>query len=112
MLLTAAGRPLPPVTVDFCLKQMGYRYNPASLRNAVDRSPRIFWSYGLWDVDRSDAAQRAHARDLKVLPQHRLGSWDKLRDDIADRINEEVADLQARLGALSDVRRFGLDWQG
>ncbi|MGI8778085.1 MAG: hypothetical protein ACR2LJ_12075 [Acidimicrobiales bacterium] len=49
LVLVSAGHPLAPTLVDFCLKRFGYRYNVASLRNAVGRTMEISRAGGFWD---------------------------------------------------------------
>lgn len=111
VLLVAAGRPLLPDLLDFCMKQFGYRYNVASLNNAVARSLDIRWRAGGWDHERGDAAQLSLRLELRIVPERQRSAWGDLRDAIGLHVEAIIADRAARLEALGDPARFGLNWE-
>jgi hypothetical protein len=110
VVLVAAGRRLTHDTVDFCLKRFGYRYNLASLRNAMARSAHILWLDGQWDHRRGEAAELELRDDIRIVPPRQRASWNGLRARIGAQIEAAIADRNARLQALTDPRRFGIDW--
>lgn len=112
VVLVAAGRPLDAEVVEYCLKQLGYRFSSGSLRNAVGRSPAISWGWlGDWDHPRSEAAQLALRKEIPVVPPRRRAAWDNLRSHIAKQVNQSIRYREKRLRALADPRRFGVDWE-
>lgn len=113
LILVAAGEPLNLEVVDFCLKRLGYRYNVASLRNGVSKSYWISWDwYGTWDHARGDAAERTLRQEIPVVPPKRRAAWNRLRDRTAIQIQSAVSERAARLQALADPNRFGMNWEG
>jgi hypothetical protein len=82
VLLVTAGRPLGHDVVDFCLKRFGYRYNVASLRNAVARSENVVWQDGFWDHYRGDDAEWDLLHDIAILPEGQWDYWGPLRNRI------------------------------
>lgn len=112
VVLVAAGRPLDAEVVDYCLKQLGYRFSSGSLRNAVGRSASISWSWmGHWDHPRGDSAQLSLREDIPVVPPRRRAAWIELRDEVATQIKALIRQRDMRLRALADVSRFGIDWE-
>jgi hypothetical protein len=113
VVLVAAGEPLNNEVVDFCLKQLGYRYNVASLRNGVSKSYRISWDwYGTWDHSRGEAAERTLCQEIPVVRPTNLQAWNALRDQTGVQVRAAVAERTARLAALADPNRFGMNWEG
>ena len=112
VLLVAAGRSMDSTTADYCLKRFGYRYNVASLRNAVSRSQRISrdW-YGHWDHPRGEVAERALRTEIQVVPPRHRADWIQLRDATTRRIKHAMAERAARLKALAAPSVFGMNWE-
>lgn len=113
LVLVAAGQPLNLEVVDFCLKRLGYRYNIASLRNGVSKSWDISWDwYGTWDHSRGEAAERTLRQEIPVVPPNQRAAWNSLRDTTAAQIQTAISERAARLEALADPNRFGMNWEG
>jgi hypothetical protein len=113
IVLVAAGWPLNYEVVDFCLKRLGYRYNVASLRNGVSKSYRISWDwYGSWDHSRGEDAERTLRHEIPVVPARQLAAWTCLRDNTAAQVQAAISERAARLKALADPNRFGMNWEG
>ena len=110
LLLVTADRPLGHDVVDFCLKRFGYRYNVASLRNAVARSENIVWLDGFWDHHRGDDAEWDLLHDIAILPEGQWDVWGPLRSRIGADVAKGAAELRTRLTTLAEPNRFGLDW--
>ncbi|MFN2503677.1 MAG: hypothetical protein ABR540_05500 [Acidimicrobiales bacterium] len=110
LVLVAADAPLGQEAVDFCLKQLGYRYSVGSLRNAVSRSESVAWlTSGFWDHNRGDDAEWELLHDMRVVPLGEWDAWALLRTDIGVKVARTREKLRTRLGAIGDYR-FGLDW--
>ena len=113
VLLVAAGHELSIDVVDFCLKRFGYRYNVASLRNAVAQSLNISWNWlGQWDHARGEQAERELRGEVPIVPQRQLAAWIQLRDRTAVQVAAAIEDRATRLRALGDPARFGMNWEG
>lgn len=111
ILLTAAAHPMTLQAMDYCLRQLSYRYNSASLRNAVNRSHFIRWRMdGLYEHPHGEAAERRLRGEVRVVPQRERAAWIQLRDRIAVRVEEALARRVALLERSLDASRFGLDW--
>lgn len=111
LVLIAAGRPLTIDAMDYCLKQLGYRYNVGSLRNAISRSSVIHWQQdGQWAHARGDDVERELRRQIPVVPDRQQDAWTVMRDALARRIRELIAQRTERLRDLGNLNRFGLDW--
>ncbi len=111
LVLVAADRPLAQDVVDFCLKQFGYRYNVASLNNAVVNSDRVFRYGGFWDYRATDDAPLLGINDIPVVPANDIGSWTRLRTDIRINVARSSGQLKSRLEAVTQLNRFSLDWE-
>lgn len=112
LVLVTAGRPLHREVVEYCLKQLGYRFSSASLRNAVRRSASISWSrLGDWDHPTSEAAQLALRGEIPVVPPRRRAAWEAIRRRTASQVQHSIRDREKRLRALADTRLFGIDWE-
>lgn len=113
LILAAADRPLTAAALDYCLKGFGYRYNVASLRNALRQSSRIDdRSDGQWWTPRGPTAERLLLTEVPAVPQCRAADWARLRTRLAIRIAGALADRDERLRALAESRPRGLDWGG
>ncbi|TCO65865.1 hypothetical protein EV192_1011657 [Actinocrispum wychmicini] len=111
LLLVAAGVPLTIQAIDYCLKQLGYRYNVASLVNAIGRSVQITRQRdGLWDHPRGDAAELELRREIPVVPPRQRAAWIDIRDRLAHRTHEALLRRAKRLQDLGAPTRFGLIW--
>lgn len=112
IILVASGGPLTQDALDFCLKQFGYRYNLASLRNAVARSSHISWDrYGSWDHSRTEEAQMEMRLQIPIVPQRQRAAWINLREATANLIHTAIIDRDARLVSLTNPMRFGMSWE-
>lgn len=112
VVLVAAGYPLPHELLDYCLKRMGYRFNTASLRNAVAQSPHVVRDrYGAWDHRRSEGAERELRGQVRLVPERQRAAWIALRDAMEARIRATIAERGARVRALADPARFGMNWE-
>lgn len=111
VLLVAAGQSLSPAIADYCLKQLGYRYNIASLRNAVARSEHISrdW-YGHWDHPRGESAERRLRSEIRVVPPRCRAEWVGLRTATAGRIKRAVTERSRKIQAVGDPVSIGIDW--
>ena len=111
VILVAADEPLYPEVVDYCLKQLGYRYIFASLVNAVLRSARIERNgWGFWDHPRGETAERLLRSEIPLVPPRQRGEWIALRDAIGRRVKRAIANRAERIHAAGDLTRFGIDW--
>jgi hypothetical protein len=113
ILLVAAGHPFTYEVLDYCLKQMGYRYNIASLRNAVSRSPSIARDrYGMLSHPHGEKAQLELRSQIPLVPWRNRKAWVVLREETAKRVRIAVAERDARLQQhLADTDRFGMNWE-
>lgn len=112
IVLVTSGAPLTQEAVDFCLKQFGYRYNLASLRNAVARSSHISWDrYGIWDHSRTEAAELELRSQVPIVPQRQRAAWINLRQATANQVHTAIVDRNARLVSLTNPMRFGMNWE-
>jgi hypothetical protein len=112
LILIAAGRKLTQPMVDFCLKQLGYRYNVASLRNAVAQSNDISWDrYGGWDHAHGEAAELALRAQLRIVPPRQKAAWIWLRDETNKQVRTSLAKRNVHLRAFADSRNFGMNWE-
>ncbi|MFE3760642.1 hypothetical protein ACFXPI_02600 [Streptomyces sp. NPDC059104] len=113
VVLTTAGGPLTVDALDYCLKALGYRYNPASLRNAVRQSRRItLLPDGRWWHPAGEEAERTLLREVPVVPRRGFREWVELRDALAVKVATALSEREARLRTLAEPDRFGLDWGG
>lgn len=97
--------------INYCLKGIGYRYNPASLRNAINRSTAItIRNDGLCHHPRGEAAELQLRTDLVIVPPRRRTEWNTIRDHLKDRITSLMTERTDRLRDLADPTRFGLNW--
>jgi len=112
LALFAAGQPLTIDALDFTLKRLGYRYNAASLGNAINRSRRITWrrSDGRWDHPRGDAAEHDLRADVPAVPPRHRAAWQAILDRLGEHIHTALIDRESRLRDLGDPTRFGIDW--
>ncbi|MEU3571039.1 hypothetical protein AB0E96_21850 [Kitasatospora sp. NPDC036755] len=112
LVLAAADRPLTAAALDYCLKGFGYRYNKASLRNALRQSARIeSRSDGQWWTPRGPTAERLLLDEVQVVPPRREADWARLRDRLSTRIAAALVSRDERL-RLAESRPCGLDWGG
>jgi hypothetical protein len=113
VVLVAAGEALNYEVVDFCLKQLGYRYSIASLRNSVSRSATISWDwYGTWNHPRGADAEFTLRVQIPVVPLLQEAAWEWIRKRTAQQIAGSIAQRAERLRALADPNRFGMNWEG
>jgi hypothetical protein len=112
LVLVTAGIPLTVIALDFILKRIGYRFNPASLYNALNRSRRITWRRedGQWEHPKGEAAELALRKSIPVVPSRQREQWHFLRDRLQAQIASALADRQKLLQDLSDLTRYGIDW--
>ncbi|MFD9906128.1 hypothetical protein [Streptomyces sp. NPDC059063] len=97
--------------LDYCLKQLGYRYNVASLKNSLRSSPHISWQQdGRWAHPLGDEAETALRRALPVAPAGRHAAWTGMRDALAEDVRRLIGQRAERLHNLGRPHRFGLDW--
>ena len=112
VVLVAAGHSLPHELLDYCLKQMGYRFNSASLRNAVAQSPHVVRDRdGAWDHRRSDEAERELRSQIRLVPERQRAAWIALRDAVDVRIRTVIAKREALVWTVTDRARFGMNWE-
>jgi hypothetical protein len=98
LILVAADVPLTIDALDYCLKRLGYRYNVASLKNAISRSARITWQRdGRWAHIRGVAAERELRREIPVVPERQQTTWIAMRDLLAHQVREALAQRAERL---------------
>jgi hypothetical protein len=111
LILLATGEPMTVDALDYCLKQLGYRYNVASLKNAIRNSPRIRWQPdGRWAHERGQDAKAGPPHGIAVAPAGRHEAWTGLRDALADEVRRYMTQREAKLRSLGAPHRFGLDW--
>ena len=109
--LVSCGRSMSYEILDYCLKQMGYRYNVASLRNAVERSPHFARDgYGVLSYRSSEQAEVELCTDVPIVPPGKQAEWPAIRNRAAARILEAVNEREERLAMLVDPTRFGMSW--
>ncbi len=110
--LFAAGQPLTIDALDFALKRLGYRYNVASLGNAVSRSRHITWrrADGRWEHARDTRARRALRADVPTAPAQHHAAWQAMLNRFGDHIQLTLTERQTRLYDMGDPFRFGIDW--
>lgn len=112
LILCSAPTALTLDAIDFCLKSLHYRYNPASLSNAVGRSGNIRWQAdGRFDHLRGEAAQRNLRADIGMVPPRRRADWEALHDRLRRQVSRSLRDRSRRLRDLDDPTRFGLVWE-
>lgn len=112
VVLVVAGQPLPHDLLDYSLKQMGYRFSSASLRNAVMRSEHVYRDrYGAWDHRRGEEAERELRGDIRIVPERQRLAWVLLRNAVAARIRAALNQRGERIRALADPARFGMNWE-
>ncbi len=110
--LVATGGPLSPEVLDFCLKQLGYRYSFASLRNAVLRSTNIgVRNNGSWDHPRGEDAERELRSSLSIVPRRKREAWIALRDETAQRIQTAITNREERLLSNTRMDIYGINWE-
>jgi hypothetical protein len=97
--------------LDYCLKQLGYRYSVASLKNAIRSSRWIRRQQdGRWTHRRGDAAEAELRRNVPVAPVVPSEAWSGMRDVLAGDIRHLIAQRGEKLRHLGAPYRFGLDW--
>lgn len=118
IVLVAAGRPLADDALDFCLKQLGYRYHVASLLNACGWSGVIQRREGRWDHPRGEDAERHLRQSIPMVPPPTIAAngvhrdaWARFLAGVQLRVQEVLAEREARFTALADPSRFGIEWQ-
>lgn len=110
-VLLAAQAELTIDALDYCLKQLGYRYNVASLNNAVLRSHSIRWTgAGYWHP-RGETAQLELRRAIPVVPQHHRADFEVLRARLETTIREALKVRAERLRKVADPGRYAVDWE-
>jgi hypothetical protein len=118
IVLLAGSAPMSDEALDFCLKQLGYRYNVLSLRNACAWSEHVIRQRGRWDHPRGLEAELGVRRSIRSVPPPSLmadgtvrDTWPTLLANVAEQIRAVMADRERRLTVLSDPRRFGIEWE-
>lgn len=111
LVLLAAGEPITADALDYCLKQLGYRYNVSSLKNALRTSRWIKCQPdGRWAHGRGDAAETELRREIHVVPAGQHQAWTVLRGALAADVRRFMTQREAKLFSLGAPHRFGLDW--
>ncbi len=111
LVLLAAEEPMTVDALDYCLKHLGYRYNVASLKNAIRSSRWIEWQQdGRWTVERGDAAEAELRRNVPVTPAALSEEWSGVRDGLAGDVRRLMTQRGEKLRNLGAPYRFGLDW--
>jgi hypothetical protein len=112
LLLVATGTALTTAAIDFVLQKIGYRFHHASLSNALSRSAHIKWrrADGHWEHPTGDAAELALRKALKVVPPRHREQWCTIRDRLHEQVNATLEARQKVLHNMSDLRRYGIDW--
>ncbi|MER7341451.1 hypothetical protein ABT403_26915 [Streptomyces sp. NPDC000075] len=111
LVLATTGEPLTAAALEYCLKASGYRYNPASLKNALHQSAHIAPLVdGRWTHPVGDEAEHRLLREVRVVPPSRHREWPALRDALARRFRESLIKREARLRVPMRPCRPGLDW--
>ncbi|MDZ5661399.1 hypothetical protein SFC79_06435 [Nocardioides sp. S-58] len=111
IVLTAAGAPMTLDAIDYCLKQLGYRYSYGSLRNAISRSAVIRSRLdGLHEHPLGEAAERQLRQEVPVVPPRERAAWIQLRGRIAAHVERALARRAALLDQRYSANRFGLNW--
>jgi hypothetical protein len=112
IILVAAGVPLTAVALDFVLKRRGYRFHPVSLTNALSRSRHISWrpDDGQWQHPTGEQAELSLRKAIPVVLPRQREQWQLIRDRIHAEIHIALADRQKVLRDLSDLTRYGIDW--
>lgn len=110
LLLTVNGA-MTISAVDYCLKAIGYRYNSASLRNAIRSSAAITVRRdGLCHHPQGEAAELQLRTELAIVPPRHRAAWNTMRDHSKKRFDGFKEERDARLRDLEDPTRFGLNW--
>jgi len=111
LVLLAAGGPMTANALDYCLKQLGYRYNVSSLKNALRGSRWIMWQPdGRWAHERGEADETELWREIHVVPASRRDAWTVLRSALAGDVGRFMTQRETKLHSLGAPDRFGLDW--
>ena len=111
LVLTVAAAPMTLDAMDYCLKQLGYRYSYGSLKNAVNRSASIRARIdGLHEHPQGEAAERQLRQEVLVVPPRERAAWIQLRSRLAVRLEAALTRRAALVARSLDVDRFGLDW--
>lgn len=112
LALFSARRPLTIDALDFCLKRLNYRYNVASLKNAINRSFRIAWRWsdGRWEHPESDITERRLRTEIPLVPRGQRGAWDSIVERLNKDIHEALADRQSRLHSLEGSAQLRIKW--
>ncbi|MGW1595494.1 hypothetical protein [Streptomyces sp. NPDC002343] len=111
LVLLATGEPMTVDALDYCLKRLGYRYNVASLKNAIRNSAWIRWQPdGRWAHEQGQDAGAGPPHGIPVVPDGRHEAWAGLRDVLADEVRRFMTRREAKLRGLGAPHRFGLDW--
>lgn len=111
LVLTAAGD-LHIDTVDFVLKQLGYRFAVGSLRNAVGRSDAITWRSHWWSHPQGDQARRLLRRDIAVVPERQRAEFDEIILRLEHKVRQHMATRESRLSSISSAAAAfeALEW--
>ncbi|MDQ0762780.1 hypothetical protein QF027_005415 [Streptomyces canus] len=111
LVLLAANEPMTADALDYCLKQLGYRYNVASLKNAIRSSKWITWQQdGRWAHSLGEAAEAELRREVPVVPDSRHAAWAAMRDVLTRDVRGFITQRAERLRNLGSPHRFGLNW--
>jgi hypothetical protein len=112
-VLLAAREELTIQALDYSLKQLRYRFNVASLNNAVLGSRSIIWTGTGYLHPTSDAAQRELRSLIPVVPSSRRadGEFEELCCRLHQEIKRSLRERAERLRRAADPTRLIGDWE-
>jgi hypothetical protein len=111
-MLIAAERPLTLEALDFCLKQFGYRFGIAGLRNALQRSYNMTrTNAGEYRCTRGVQAEYELRSELLIVPARQRQEWEELKASLARRINKALSLRSQRLATALETSFHGINWE-
>lgn len=112
VVLVAARAPLTGAAIDFVLKQLGYRFHPGSLTNALNRSRHIRWrrADGHWQHPVGEDAERTLCRTIPVVPDRHPDLWEIVRDRLHAQVHGALQSRQGVIRGGSAPDRYGINW--
>jgi hypothetical protein len=109
--LSATGK-LDIKSIEFILKQCGYRFAIGSLRNAVSRSISIEWHRGYWIHPTGVEARRRLRGDLLAVPVRQMVEFDEIIERLAETSRAALIKREEALDSAPFMlyRDSGIDW--
>jgi hypothetical protein len=111
LVLLAVETELTVDALDYCLKQLGYRYNVASLNNAILRSRSIRWTGAGYSHPHGEAAQLSLRRDIPIVPPQRRAEFDTLCARLRQAVRRALKARAERIRRVADPTRYASAWE-